>query len=262
MYAYQEYNPDIRLTPWIKNYWAADGFWEGEITPKVFPDGCTDIIFTFDKTRGYAYAHLLGTITSFIEVDYPQSTQMFGIRFKPAGITAFTRIPVHELTDQSLELSLLDTLFEKSFYEALPEKQSFAEIVAHTNNCLLKRLPRLYHFNQQIIRAVDLISLANGQSGLAGLAFDVCLSQRHFERKFKATIGISPKTFAKILRFKQAVKYLHNYPHKDLATIAEECGYYDYTHLQKDFKSLSGDTPSDFRTKKSIFYACSDEYIV
>ena len=253
MYHYQEYNPDILLTPWIKNYWSADGFWESKVTPKVFPDGCTDIIFTFDRTRGYAYTNLLGTTTSFIEVDYPQSTQMFGIRFKPAGITAFTRIPVNELTDQSVELALLETLFEKSFYEALPEKQSFAEIVAHTNRCLINQLPRLYHFNKQIIRAVDLICLANGKLNLAGVASDVCLSQRHFERQFKSTIGISPKLFAKILRFKQAVKCLHNCPHKDLATIAEDCGYYDYTHLQKDFKSLSGDTPSNFRAKNSIF---------
>jgi AraC-like DNA-binding protein len=261
MYHYHEYNPDKRLTPWIKNYWSADGFWESEIIPKVFPDGCTDIIFTFDKTKGYSYTNLFGTMTTFIEVDYPVSTQMFGIRFKPAGIAAFTRIPVNELTNQSVELALLETLFDKSFYEALPEKQSFEEIVAHTNRCLINQLPCLYHFDKQIIRAVDLISLANGQLNLTGVAFDVCLSQRHFERKFKSAIGVSPKMFAKIFRFKHAVKYLHNCSHKDLVTIAEECGYYDYTHLQKDFKSLSGDTPTGFRQKKSIFYAYSDEYI-
>ncbi|MDR1761755.1 MAG: helix-turn-helix domain-containing protein [Bacteroidales bacterium] len=68
--------------------------------------------------------------------------------------------------------------------------------------------------------------------------------------------------FAKIFRFKHTVKCLHNSLYKDLVTIAEECGYYDYTHLQKDFKSLSGDTPTGFRAKKSIFYTCRDEYIV
>ena len=262
MYDYHEYNPDRRLTPWVKNYWSADVFWESEVTPKVFPDGCTDIIFRFDRTKGTSYAGLFGTTTTFIEVDYPTSTQMFGIRFKPAGIAVFTRIPVNDLTDQSVELALLETLFDKSFYEELPEKQSFEEIVAHTNRYLTKQLPCLYHFDRQIIRAVDLISLANGQLNLADVASDVCLCQRHFERKFKSTVGVSPKMFAKIFRFKHALKCMHNYPHKNLLTIAEECGYYDYTHLQKDFKLLSGDTPTDFRQKKSIFYAYSDEYIV
>ena len=129
MYYYHEYTPDIRLTPWVKNYWTANGFVSSEVIPKVFPDGCTDIIFTFGGTKGISYAGLFGTMTTFVEVDYPKSTQMFGIRFKPAGITAFTRVPMEELTDRSVDLSLIETLFEKSFYETLPEKQSVAEIV-------------------------------------------------------------------------------------------------------------------------------------
>jgi len=247
MYDYQEYNPDIQLTPWVKNYWSADGFLESEVTPKVFPDGCTDIIFKFDRTKGTSYAGLFGTMTTFIEVDYPKSTKMFGIRFKPAGITAFTRIPMEELTDRSVELSLLKTLFDKSFYEELPEKHSFAEIVAHTNSYLINQLPYLYHSDKQIIHAIDLISLTKGQLNLADVASDICLCRRHFERKFKSTVGVSPKMFAKIFRFKHALKCLHNYPYKDLLTIAVECGYYDRTHLIKDFKSLSGNAPTDFR---------------
>lgn len=255
MYNYFEYSTDMRLTPWVKNYWSASGFMSSEVTSKVFPDGCTDIIFKFDKTAGTSYAGLFGMSTTFIEVDYPKSTQMFGVRFKPAGITAFTRIPMEELTDRGVELSLLETLFDKSFYEALPEQQSMVDIVTHTNRYFLNRLSSLYHTERQIIRAVDLISLAKGQLSLAGVASDVCLCQRHFERKFKSAIGVSPKMFAKIFRFKHAFQLMQQYPHKDLLTIAIECGYYDRTHLIRDFKSLSGDTPNDFRQNKSIFYA-------
>ena len=262
MYYYQEYNPDTRLTSWVKNYWSACGFASSEVIPKVFPDGCTDIIFKFDRTEGISYAGLFGMTTAFIEVDYPTSIQMFGIRFKPAGITAFTRIPLEELTDRSVELSLVETLFDKSFYETLPEKQTVAEIVAYTNACLLSQLPYLYHSDRQIIRAVDLISLAKGQLSLASVSSDVCLCQRHFERKFKSVIGVSPKMFAKIFRFKNALQCLQKYPHKDLLTIAVECGYYDHTHFAKDFKSLTGDTPTDFRNRKSFFYAYGDGYVM
>ena len=262
MYYYQEYSPAPQLTPWVKNYWVVNGFLNSEIIPKVFPDGCTDIIFIFDRTKGTSYAEIFGTMTTFIEVDYPNPTQMFGIRFKPAGITAFTRVPMDELTNRSEELASVETLFDKSFYEALPEKQSVEEIVAFTNSYLIDQLPRLYNFNRQIIRAIDMISLAKGQLDLADLAFDVCLSQRHFERKFKATVGVSPKMLAKIFRFKHASQCMLMYPSKDLLTIAIECGYYDHTHLIKDFKSLSGDTPDDFRRKKSIFYTYRNKYIL
>ena len=246
MYDYQEYNPDMRLIAWVKNYWSASSFVNSEITPKVFPDGCTDIIFKIDKTRG-TYAGLFGTMTTFIEVDYPTSMQMFGIRFKPAGITAFTRVPVDEFTDRDVELALVETLFDKSFYETLPEKQSMEEIIAHTNNYLINRLSCLYHFDKQIIRAVDLIFSAKGQLSSAKVASDVCLCQRHFERKFKSAIGVSPKTFAKIVRFKHALRCLRNSSYQDLLTVALECGYYDHTHLIKDFRDFSGETPTDLR---------------
>jgi AraC-like DNA-binding protein len=261
MYYYQEYKPDIRLTPWVKNYWLAIDFVSGEVTPKVFPDGCTNVIFEFDKTKGISYANLFGTTTTFIEVNMPKSTQMFGISFRPLGITAFTRIPVNEFTDRAIELESLETLFDNSFCERLPEKQSVEDMITHTNNYLVNQLPRLYFPDKRIIRAMDLISLTKGQLNFADLASEVCLCQRHFERKFKSAIGVSPKTFAKIFRFKHVLQCLGNYPHKNLLTIAEEYGYYDHTHLINDFKTLSGDTPTDFRQKKSIFYTYGVEYI-
>jgi len=253
MYYYQEYSPDIRLTTWVKKYWFASGFASSELTPKVFPDGCPYIIFKFDRTVGTSYAYLLGMRTAFIEAHYPKSTQLFGVGFKPAGITAFTRVPLEELTDQRVELALVETLFDKSFYETLPEKQSIAEIVAHTNSYLLKRFSCLYPVESQIIRAVDLISLSKGQLSLADVASNVCLCQRHFERKFKSAIGVNPKMFTKIVRFNNALQCMQRHQHADLLTISVECGYYDRTHLAKDFKLLTGDTPTDFR-KKSIFY--------
>ena len=112
----------------------AIGFASSEVTSKVFPDGCTDIIFKFDRTAGTSNAGLFGMTTTFIEVDYPKSTQMFHIRFSPTGIIAFTRVPVEELTDRSVELSLVETLFDKSFYETLLERQSVAKIVVYTNS--------------------------------------------------------------------------------------------------------------------------------
>ena len=248
MYHYQEYSPDIRLTPWIENYWTSSDFINaiGE-APKIFPDGCTDIIFMIDKTRGISYAGLFGTITTFINVVYTEDMQMFGIRFKPAGIAAFTRVPVEEFTDRAVELAFVDTLFNQSFRETIPEKQSASEIVAYTDGYLISLLSCLYQPDRQMIRAVDLISCANGQIPLAEVASGVCLCQRHFERRFKSTVGISPKMFAKISRFKHALRCLKTAPHKDLLTVAVACGYYDHSHLIKEFKTFSGDSPAGLR---------------
>jgi AraC-like DNA-binding protein len=244
---YQEHCPDIRLSPFIKTYWSARGFTENGTPKKVFPDGCVEIIFTFDSAMGNLHPDILGTMTTLFKLKYSDPIQMFGIRFKPAGITAFTRVPVDELTNRSVELSLVETLFDKPFYELLPEKKSVEEIIIHIDNYLLQRLPYLHNIEKQIIHAVNLIYLANGQLSLTQTAAEVCLCPRHFERKFKSAIGISPKTFARVIRFKHALHCLEGDPHKDLLTIAVECGYYDHAHLIKDFKTFSGNTPAYFK---------------
>ena len=244
---YKEYQSNNLLSPYIETYWVSSGFGgEGEFY-KILPDGCVDIIFSLDRDRATFYANIVGTMTTYLEISYPHTVQIFGIRFKPAGITAFTRIPADEFTDRIVELSMADTLFDKSFYETLPEKQSIEEIVAHTDSYLINRIPYIYRAENRIIRAVDLIYSAKGQLSPAKVASEVCLCQRHFERKFKSAIGVSPKTFSKIIRFKETLRCLRNQPCKDLLWVAIECGYYDHTHLIKEFKTFSGNTPTALR---------------
>ena len=244
---YQEYQPNILLSPYIETYWTGNNFQGKEVFYKILPDGRVDIIFTLDKTNDIFYADIIGAMTSYLESSQPQTAQMFGIRFKPAGITAFTRVPIEELTNRRMDLSLVETLFDKSFYEFLPEKQSTKEMITHFDNYLINRLSFLYDTDKQIIRAIDLIHFSRGQSSPSKVASEVCLCPRHFERKFKLAIGISPKTYSKLIRFKHALRYLRNQPNEDLLSCAIDCGYYDHTHLIKDFKTFSGNTPTALR---------------
>ena len=85
LYHYYEYIPNILLTPWVATYWTANGFMSNENISKILPDDCVDIIFIFDEIKGTFYAKITGTMTTFLEITYSQSVQMFGIRFKPAG---------------------------------------------------------------------------------------------------------------------------------------------------------------------------------
>jgi AraC-like DNA-binding protein len=256
MYNFQEYSPDSRLTPWIRKYWTATEFMNGQVPSQVFPgDSYSDLVFTIDRAKGIANKSIFGIITKAAEMKHSSDTViMFGIGFKPAAITAFTHTPISEFTDKGVELALLETLFNRSYYETLPELQSVEAMIAHTNQYLTNLLPRLRCPDKQMTHAVHLLKLTKGQMSVAELAAEVCLGKRQLERKFNTNLGVSPKMLARELRFNHAQKYLIGNPHKSLLEIAETCGYYDYTHFSDDFKALSGDTPSVFREKKSIFY--------
>ena len=69
----------------------------------------------------------------------------------------------------------------------------------------------------------------------------------YLEATFKY-VGYSPKELLRFLRFKQVVAYiLQNKGKKtDWIEIANKFGYFDQSHLIKDFKHYTGASPKDF----------------
>lgn len=248
---YHEYPPDIRLAHLIETYWVAEGSIETSFNQRILPDGCVDIIFDFHRnvsTRPYSAGkpELVGTQTSLLEITYPVGDiQMMGIRFTPGGITALTRIPVFELTDRNIELSLTENLLDTAFYERLPEMDTMCERITHFNQYFLARLHSLYIPDQRITHAISYIRDHNGQLSVRQMADETCLSERQFERRFKTTTGISPKQFNSIIRFRHARRYVKTHPGESMYHVAIACGYHDHSHMHKAFRQLGDISPSD-----------------
>jgi AraC-like DNA-binding protein len=59
-------------------------------------------------------------------------------------------------------------------------------------------------------------------------------------------MGVSPKLYARIVQFGQAVKLKNANPGTDWLSIALHLGYCDYQHLSKDCKEFTGLTPAAF----------------
>ena len=99
----------------------------------------------------------------------------------------------------------------------------------------IKTVPKaespVYKVGQHILQQKQPVSLDQ-------LAHQSCLSVRQFIRKFNERMGVSPKTFERIIRFDKALRMKNKHPDLDWLSIALACGYCDYQHLAKDVKSL------------------------
>lgn len=185
-------------------------------------------------------------MTSLLEITYkPGQIQMMGIRFAPGGITTLTHIPIHEITNRNIELPLEETLFDSCFYERLPEIKQIEDRISYINHYFIERLYKLYIPDKQVTYAVSLIRSNNGQLSIRQLANEVCMSERHFERKFKTAIGISPKMFSNIMRFAFTRRYLNTHKEESLFDASIACGYHDLSHMNKEFRLLGGLSPSE-----------------
>jgi transcriptional regulator GlxA family with amidase domain len=77
------------------------------------------------------------------------------------------------------------------------------------------------------------------------LAKQVHISKRQIQRDFKNYVGLSPKKYARILRFNYIFKLMQE---KDMkwVDIAIQSGYFDQAHFIKNFKEFTGEEPSNY----------------
>ncbi len=85
-----------------------------------------------------------------------------------------------------------------------------------------------------------------GQIRVEQLAARTGLSQRHFSRLFKEQIGMSPKTYARIVRMQSVIAAKSARPMLSWAALAQDFGFFDQAHLDKEFRDLADATPTSW----------------
>ncbi len=85
---------------------------------------------------------------------------------------------------------------------------------------------------------------SHGRRSIASIVQEAGCSQRHFSAQFEHEIGLSPKVFARILRFRGVVRAIRA-GQADLADLACAAGYYDQSHLYRDAREFAGTSPRE-----------------
>lgn len=84
---------------------------------------------------------------------------------------------------------------------------------------------------------------------------DVCahfgIHERALQRLFAQHVGISPRWIIGRYRMHEAAVRLEAGDEGSLTTLAHDLGYFDQAHFTRDFKNLTGDTPSSYRSRSS-----------
>jgi methylphosphotriester-DNA--protein-cysteine methyltransferase len=93
------------------------------------------------------------------------------------------------------------------------------------------------------------VALRNGGGGarVAEVAAAVGLSRRRFIEVFEREVGLTPKLYARLQRFhvvKQRLATQGGPP--SWAMFALECGYFDQSHLLRDFVEFSSMSPATY----------------
>lgn len=74
------------------------------------------------------------------------------------------------------------------------------------------------------------------------------LSQRQLERQFRHWLTMTPKQFQRIMRIRNSIHHLRQYPDCALADLAAHFGFSDQAHMTREFRAIAGTTPGQLRS--------------
>ncbi len=232
------------MAPFIDAYWELTCKAGGTAIHKILPDGCVDLAinigddFLNEKDNSVfksEKAYLGGAITQFVEAIFSQETHLIGVRFKPSAFSHFYAYSsLHEVTNNVVELS----------NDLVPKISSFSDDIATAFDSFFHN--KLNQSKHSLLPIVATVKQYVGRISVSELAKKHFTTVRQLERNFSYHIGLSPKEFINIIRYRYAQQLiLEKYPEIKLAEIAFDSGYYDQAHLSNEIKKYSGVVPTN-----------------
>ncbi len=171
------------------------------------------------------------------------NVESFVIFLQPAAMYQLFRLPAADLVDRDHAAHAVLGIGISELHQRLGNARTFDERVQ-----IAERFVALRSLRQPVLgpieRAANEILRKRGECRMDWLANDADLAIRSFQRQFQQQIGVSPKRYARIVRFESALKTKVSFSGRSWATIAHQFGYHDQMHMIHDFQKLSGATPS------------------
>ncbi len=238
-----------------------DRFWLCSDTPahsreRILPSGTIELVINLrddeiriydpshpDRSRRYSGAVVSGPYRGFFVIDPLQHASIIGVHFRPGGAVPFLGVPASELADAHVDLETLWGPTVVELRERLCTAATPAERFSLLEQALLGHPRRLPERRGAVPVALDAFEQAGAEMRVRDVARHVGLSQRRFIQVFAAEVGLTPKLYCRVRRFQRARDLVRNATMPDWAAVAVACGYFDQSHMIRDFEQSPDSAP-------------------
>lgn len=246
----ERYEPTDWLRPFVRAFLIIES--DNQIGNRVLPDTAMVIAFRYKgvvfDTQGQRNplpsSVLTGLQPASRLLTYANHTASVLVLFREGGAAPFFREPLHELFGSSLPLDILMPARDLAEIEdRLSQANDNWERIRIVEQFLRSKL-KWPSPDPLLLQAVATIQADRGSTVINRLARSLGISQDAFEKRFRRSVGTTPKQFARIVRFRHLIQ-AHK-PGQHLTDLAYEGNYFDQAHFINDFRSFTGQTPQEF----------------
>jgi AraC-like DNA-binding protein len=163
----------------------------------------------------------------------------------PLGAYHLFGLPMSEVTHQVVKLDEILGTVGRELIERLREAPSWDARFELLDALFARALASNRPPTAAIAWAWSQIARCPGNVNIAGLASEVGWSHKHFISRFRHEVGVSPRVAARIIRFDRAVRAITAGPRPNWSDIVHAAGYYDQSHLAREFREFARCTPTE-----------------
>lgn len=194
-----------------------------------------------------------GQITQFNTLSTTAETDMLIVVLQPSALFKLFNIAAFEINDKTIPVDELTGQSGRVLVERIQEQFENDKAIHLIEDFLLALQIQKTHYDKIVLASLRHIYAQKGMSSLTKMLKDIPVTERQLERKFREHIGLTPKKFADIVRFRHL---LHGLKQKNQSTnisvISYDCGYYDQSHLNNTFKKFTGLTPLQYQSNNNL----------
>lgn len=231
------YSEDCRLGAYISTFFEV--LYPVENVIHVIPDGCNDIIVTYDGNTVASW--LSPSISKASKFHFEKLNWLFGIRFLPGATYAIFHDYLKYNAQSAVDMKLLFDDFQE-IEKKLSEARSFAKRYEIMEAYLANKISKCHGVQDILQYYVKYLIDAKGMVSVKELAAQTGYSVRYIRQLFAKHVGHSPKELANIIRMQSALQFLWENADVSLGDTAIAFGFSDQSHMNREFRKFLGIT--------------------
>jgi AraC-like DNA-binding protein len=252
---YLSFYPGPPLNELVDHFWLI----EGGQTPrleKILPCGTSELVVNLknneihihdadqpERYQRFSGAVFSGTYSRSFVCNALQHEAMMGVHFRPGGAFPFLGTEASELTNAHANLADLWGRSGLKLRERLCTAPTSQRLFQIMEDALRDRLHNHSSCERQMKIALKMFAMGGTRASVRDVSQELGFSQRRFIQMFNSQVGLTPKVFCRIQRFQRARVLAEKLETPHWAELAVACGYFDQSHLIKDFQEFAGSTP-------------------
>jgi AraC-like DNA-binding protein len=189
---------------------------------------------------------IAGMYDSFVIIESRGDSCCIQVNFTPLGARRFFQLPLSELANRSLGLDELYGDQSSRVVAALAEAGDWDRRFDLLEAWIAERIVAAKPVRQEIQWAWRLLQRTFGNVEIGGLARELGWSHKHLIAQFRDQLGSSPKRLGRVLRLQRAIHRIGECGPPRWVELAFDCGYFDQSHMIREFRELAGCTPDEY----------------